>query len=229
MKKVAILQSNYIPWKGYFDIIATVDEFIIYDEMQFTRRDWRNRNKIKISHGTQWLSIPVKVKGKYNQKICETITDGDKWRKKHWHSLLHNYQQSPYFSEVATWLEPLYLGNYDENLSQINRSFIDAICKYLSIKTVISNSWDYDLVDGKTERIVSLCLQANATEYVTGPAAKGYLNESVFAEHGIKLTWFDYNGYSEYPQLWDGFTHNVTILDLLFNCGRDSIKMMKHV
>lgn len=229
MKKVAILQSNYIPWKGYFDMIAAVDEFILYDDMQYTRRDWRNRNQIKTPQGVQWLTIPVLVKGKYHQKIRETEIDGADYAIAHWKALGQNYRRAPYFMEIASWLEPLYLEQTFTHISQLNRSFIENICNYLSIKTVITSSWDYTLLNGKTERLADLCVQAGGTEYITGPAAKGYVDEKIFFDMGIKLTWFDYVGYPAYPQLWGEFTHGVTILDLLFNCGKDAPRYMRYV
>jgi hypothetical protein len=119
-KKVAILQSNYIPWKGYFDMIAAVDEFILFDDMQYTKRDWRNRNQIKTPHGVQWLTVPVLVKGKYHQKIRETEINGIEWAAAHWQALLQNYRRAPYFSEIATWLEPLYLCKSECNISQLS-------------------------------------------------------------------------------------------------------------
>ena len=194
MKKIAILQSNYIPWKGYFDMIASVDEFILYDDMQYTRRDWRNRNKIKTPQGVQWLTVPVKVKGKYHQKIKDTEIDGSDWASAHWNSLAQNYRRAPHFKEIADWLEPLYLAESYTHISQLNRRFIEAICDYLGIKTTISNSWDYSLHEGKTERLADLCAQAGGTEYISGPAAKGYIEDSVFMDRGIKLTWFYYDG-----------------------------------
>jgi WbqC-like protein family len=229
IKKIAILQSNYIPWKGYFDMIAAVDEFILYDDMQFTRRDWRNRNQIKTPQGVQWLTVPVQVKGKYDQKIKDTEIDGMEWALSHWKSLAQNYRRAPYFNEVAAIIEPLYLEQTYTHISQLNRRFIEAICSYLDIKTVIKNSWDYNLLDGKTERLADLCVQAGGSEYISGPAAKDYVVESVFEELDIKLTWFDYSGYSEYPQLWGEFTHGVSILDLLFNCGKDARSYMRHL
>lgn len=228
MKKVAIHQSNYIPWKGYFDLIAAVDEFILYDDMQYTRRDWRNRNKIKTPNGLQWLTMPVQVKGKYHQKIRETEINGSDWAGSHWKSLERNYRRAPYFDEIAVWLEPLYVKEFT-HLSPMNRRFIESVCEYLGITTVISNSWDYHLADGKTERLAELCVQVGANEYITGLSAKDYVDESVFSDRGIKLTWFDYSGYPEYPQLWGDFAHGVTILDLLFNCGRDAPEYMKLV
>lgn len=227
MKKVAIVQSNYIPWKGYFDMIAAVDEFILFDDMQYTKRDWRNRNQIKTPQGTQWLTVPVKVKGKYLQTIRETEIDDLSWAESHWRSMVLNYRRADHFGEIAKWLEPLYLGDQPRFLSQLNRKFLEAVCSYLAIDTHISDSWDYGLAEGKTERLASLCAQAGGGEYISGPAARDYLDVKVFEDMGIKLTWLDYEGYEPYPQQWGSFTHNVTILDLLFNCGRDAGRFMR--
>lgn len=229
MKKVAILQSNYIPWKGYFDLIASVDEFILYDDMQYTRRDWRNRNQIKTPQGVQWLTVPVLVKGKYHQKIRDTEIDGVDWAAAHWKALEQNYRRAPHFSDIAEWLKPLYLEETFTHLSRMNHHFIEAVCRYLGIQTAITHSWDYTMVDGKTERLADLCVQAGATEYISGPAAKDYVDETVFSNLGIRLTWFDYAGYPEYPQLWGDFSHGVTVLDLLFNCGKDAPRYMRYV
>ncbi len=228
-KKAAIVQSNYIPWKGYFDLIAAVDEFILYDDMQYTRRDWRNRNQIKTPQGIQWLTVPVKVKGKYYQTIRETEIDDVDWAKSHWKSLCQNYRRAKHFEAIAQELEPLYLQTEHSHLSQLNRTFIEWVCSKLGIKTKISNSWDYQLIDGKTERLADLCDQACANEYISGPAARGYIDETIFGERGIKLTWFDYTGYPEYPQLWGDFIHTVSIVDLLFNCGCEAPQYMRYV
>lgn len=228
MKRVAIVQSNYIPWKGYFDMIAAVDEFILYDDMQYTRRDWRNRNQIKTPQGLQWLTVPVRVKGKYHQTIRETEVDGDDWAQAHWKAIVQNYKRAPHFDQLQGLLEPIYLGERFTHLSDLNRRLIEVVSGYLGIRTRISNSWDYSLREGKTERLADLCRQAGATEYISGPAAKDYVVEQVFQDQGIELSWFHYQGYSEYPQLWGSFTHHVTVLDLLANCGQQSPSYMKH-
>ena len=229
MKKVAIIQSNYIPWKGYFDLISAVDEFIIYDEMQYTRRDWRNRNKIKTPQGTQWLTVPVITKGKYFQSIRDTEINGSEWAASHWKALELNYGRAPYFADISAWLKPLYFDMHHTLISDLNRLFITKICESLNINTLITCSWDYNLVDGRTERLANLCAQAGADEYISGPAAKSYIDVSIFSEMGIGLSWFEYNDYPIYPQLWGEFSHGVTILDLLFNCGKDSSLYMKYV
>ena len=219
-KSVAIIQSNYIPWKGYFDMIAAVDEFIIYDEVQYTRRDWRNRNQIKTPRGLEWLTIPVQVKGKYLQKISETEVVGNEWRDLHWKKIIENYRGASNFKKISEWLEPLYLDFESEKLSEINLVFIRYICEYLEINTKITNSNEYSLCDGKSERLANLCLQVGASEYISGPSANGYIDETAFKDVGVELIWFDYDSYPEYTQLHcDKFYHNVSIIDLLFNCG----------
>lgn len=210
-------------------MIAAVDEFILYDDMQYTRRDWRNRNLIKTPQGVQWLTIPVQIKGKYLQKIRETEVAGTDWAINHWKTLEQNYRRAPCFAEIASWLQPLYLDEKHHHLSQLNRRFIDAICQYMGIMTTITNSWDYTLKEGKTERLADLCRQAGGTEYISGPAARDYIEEQVFRELDIKLTWFDYNGYPAYPQLWGEFVHGVTVLDLLFNHGKEAHRYMRFV
>ncbi|MDH4121417.1 MAG: WbqC family protein [Deltaproteobacteria bacterium] len=227
MKTVAILQSNYIPWKGYFDLIAAVDEFILYDDMQFTKNDWRNRNKVKTPKGIEWVSIPVGQN--ISRRIRDVKLDNNRWQEKHWKTIESNYRRAQHFEEISQWLKPLYLNSNFIDLSTMNRQFIEAICRYLNIKTIIRNSWDYTITDGKSERVANLCAQAGGTEYISGPSAKDYLDENVFIKKNIKITWFDYSGYPTYPQLWGDFIHEVSIIDLLFNCGKESNRFMKYV
>src|SRR5437762_5057076 len=186
-KKVALVQSNYIPWKGYFDLINLADEFILFDSMQYTRRDWRNRNKIKSPQGEMWLTIPVEVKGKYLQKINETAISDPTWNRVHWKTVSHIYSRAPYFHLYRALFEDLYLGSNERLLSQINHKFIVAICELLGINTRISWSTDYRLLEGKTERIVDLCKQAGADEYISGPTANDYTDEELCRKDGIAL------------------------------------------
>jgi hypothetical protein len=226
-KKVAIVQSNYIPWKGYFDLINLVDEFILLDDVQYTRRDWRNRNQIKTKNGLMWLTIPVKVDGKIPQRICETVISDSGWNRNHWKSIIHHYTRAKYFRDYKEVLEELYLGSDEILLSHINHRFLKAICEILDIKTKLSWSMDYGLFDGKTERLVNLCKKAEATEYLSGPAAKAYLNEELFRQEGITVRYMDYSGYSEYNQLYPPFEHQVSILDLIVSEGPNAAKYMK--
>ncbi len=226
-KKAAILQSNYIPWKGYFDLIDQVDEFILYDDVQFTRRDWRNRNKIKTAHGPRWLTIPTRAKGRYHQKIKDVVACDSAWRRAHWRTIAHNYSRSPYFATYRPLFEELYLGSEERRLSHINHRFLIALCEILSISTRISRSMDYELVTGRTERLLDLCKQLGATEYVSGPAARAYLDEALFTQEGIRVRWMDYTGYPTYSQLHPPFEHHVSVIDLVFNEGEDAAKFIR--
>jgi hypothetical protein len=227
MKKVAISQSNYIPWKGYFDIINSVDEFVLYDDMQYTRRDWRNRNLIKTREGLQWLTIPVDVKGKYHQKINETKVSDPTWNRSHWTSIEHNYARAAHFRNYRDLLAELYLTTSSQYLSEINRRFLEGLCALLSIRTRFTWSSEYQMEDDRTARLVGICRQLAATHYYTGPAARAYMDESLFREAGIEIVYYDYSGYPEYRQLFPPFEHGVTILDLLFNEGSKASAFMK--
>lgn len=221
-KFVAIVQSNYIPWRGYFDLINSVDEFILYDDVQYTVRDWRNRNIIKTPQGPKWLTIPVAVKGKYHQKIKDTVISDPDWARKHWSTVVHSYSRAPFFPSYREVFENLYLGTDERTLSRINYDFLRAICAVLGINTPITWSMDYQLVGDKTERLANLCSQAGATSYLSGPAAKVYLEEGLFREKGISVSYIDYSGYLEYDQLYPPFEPKVSVIDLIFNQGPDA-------
>jgi len=221
--KVLITQSNYIPWKGYFDNIAQADVFVIYDDMQYTKRDWRNRNKVKSAGGLKWLSIPVEVKGKFLQKINETKVSDTSWNINHLNAIKNYYRTAPGFKENSDWLEALYMGCNSDWLSEINRHFIEGIMEYLGVKTELKDSREFELVEGKTEKLVSICEQLGAKQYLTGPAAKNYMTEDSFLEKGIEVLYSDYGGYKEYEQLYPPFEHGVTIIDVILHKSLDSM------
>tara|TARA_Y100001935_G_C17287344_1_gene501148 strand:- start:655 stop:1356 length:702 start_codon:yes stop_codon:yes gene_type:complete len=224
MKKVAILQSNYIPWKGYFDLIATVDEFILYDDVQYTKNDWRNRNKIITPNGIRWLTVPVKH-SKLSQKIKHTKVSDKKWNISHWSKLEANYSISCYYSDISFELRSVYENIDSPFLSDINTLFIKLICKYLNIDTKITKCSDYSYQrNGKIDSLISLLKEANATEYYTGPSARAYLMENAFINNNIVLNYMNYGPYPVYKQTNNNFVHSVTILDLLFNVGIKNAK-----
>lgn len=227
MKKVAIVQSSYIPWKGYFDLIRRVDEFILYDDVQYTRRDWRNRNRIKSPNGPLWLTIPVEVRGRYLQAIKDTKVSDRRWNERHWRSIHGSYARAPYYAAYRPQLEDLYLGCDSASLSEINFRFLSRFCALLSIETRLTWSMDYTTVDAETtERLVALCRQAGATEYLSGPSARAYIDPSRFEDAGIMLTFMDYDGYPEYGQLYPPFDHQVSIIDLLVHTGPAALAHM---
>jgi hypothetical protein len=226
-KSVLITQSNYIPWKGYFDALNLVDQVILYDEAQYTRRDWRNRNRIVTPHGVRWLTIPVSVKGKYHQSINETQVADPRWHVSHWGKIKQYYKDRDCFSEFETAIEKLYDVGDEPRLSKINERFILGLCEMLGIETEFSRCEEFSLSEGRNQRLIDLCTQVGATRYYSGPSAKGYLDESAFQKAGISVHWLDFTGYPEYPQATDKFDHHVSVVDLIFNVGREAPNFMK--
>lgn len=219
MGRVAVIQSNYMPWKGYFDIIHDVDLFVFYDCVQYTKNDWRSRNIIKSSTGLQWLSVPCGLD--ISRRICDVEIKNDKWAVKHWKTLLMNYSKAPYFKMYSSVLEALYLGKSWKLLSDFNHTAIKLIAtKLLNIDTEFRSSLDYDLKGVKTDRLIDLLRKTGAKTYVSGPSAVNYLDTKQFSENSIELVYKDYFGYPEYEQLYPPFEHGVSILDLLFNTGK---------
>ena len=223
-KRVAILQSSYIPWKGYFDMMRQVDEFILYDDVQFTRRDWRSRNKIKTPTGLKWLSIPVKQRENHQseaeaQLICEVEIADPSWVDKHWNAIKLSYSKAPFWSDFSESVRQMYEAVSSEKmLSQINYTFLVSISQILKINTEITWSMGYHAQGRKTDRLIDILVKTGATHYLSGPAAKSYIEDQKFADANIQLGWMSYH-YPEYPQLYPPFEHGVSVLDMIFNVG----------
>jgi len=221
MKSAVILQSNYIPWKGYFDLMHDADEFILYDDRQYTRQDWRNRNQVKGESGPQWLTIPVI--GRFGQRIDETAIADPGWAASHWARLAQLYRRAPYFRTYADRIEAMYRAAADESmLSLVNRLFLEGIGSLLGLTTHLRWSSEFLVSGGRTSALISLCKAIDARRYVSGPAARDYIEAEEFGRAGIDLSFKSYAGYPEYPQLHPPFVHGVTVLDLLFNVGPDA-------
>jgi WbqC-like protein family len=225
-RTVAVVQSNYIPWRGYFDLMRSVDEFIIFDSVQYTRRDWRNRNIIKTSQGPRWITIPVEAAGRYLQAIDETRVAGPAWAEQHIKSIELNYRKADAFSEVGPWLFTLLRElAHEPLLTRLNEKLLREIAQFLEIRSRLRR--DTDLLDRRdlagmdaSARLVALCKAAGADRYLSGPTAREYLDESPFRAANIEVAWMDYSGYPQYPQLWGPFDPHVSIVDLLLNVGR---------
>jgi hypothetical protein len=216
---VVILQSNYIPWKGYFDLIHDADLFVFLDDVQFTSRDWRTRNKIVTPAGTTWLTIPAGSDTK--RLICEVEVRDQGWKPKHRNLIEINYRKAPHFQRYAGLLDFLY-DNDETNLSAYNQRAIRYISSLLGIDTEFSDSRRYGAEGRKTERLIQILAKAGATRYISGPAAKDYIDEGLFAEAGIELIYKQYPEYPAYPQRGPEFDPYVSIVDLLFNTGSDA-------
>ncbi len=221
MKKIAILQSNYIPWKGVFDLINQVDKFVFFEDVQFTKRDWRTRNKIKTSNGELWLSVPVK-KAPRETKINEIqISQETNWQQQHLESIKHSYSKAPFFNKYYEILEAIYLKQTWHNLSDFNICTTKLLCEVLGIQTELYNSSDFNVSGEKEDRLIQICKKFNADFYLSGPSAKDYIVNDKFANEGIHLAYITYD-YPSYKQLHGDFNHFVSVLDVLFNCGDES-------
>jgi len=218
MYKAAILQSNYIPWKGYFDLIDKVDLFIFGDAVQYTHFDWRNRNRIKTPNGLQWLTVPVG--SNIDRRIFEVEIKDGSWQKKHWNMIKANYSKAPYFKQYSAFFEEIYLHGSWTNLSSLNQTLIRRISKeLLGSKTEFIDSREINGYGGKQDGIMEMLRTVGADYYLSGPLARNYISEEEFAKRNIELAYIDYGRYPEYPQFYPPFTHQVTILDLLFQVG----------
>jgi WbqC-like protein len=230
-RRVAIIQSSYIPWRGYFAIIARCDAFIFLDSVQFTRRDWRTRNRIKTPNGPLWLSIPVNQKGNYHAPIDAITVAEMAWTRQHLRSIETNYRRAPHFATLFPALEAAYAAVGAEiSLTAINRGLTSALCGLLGITTPLLR--DVELLEREklasldpTARLLELAAATDATVYLSGPAARSYLDEAAFAARGISVAWMDYGGLPEYPQLWGGFDPSLSIVDALLNLGAEGARM----
>jgi len=223
--KVGIIQSSFIPWRGYFDFIASVDMFIFFDDIQFTRRDWRTRNKIKTAQGVRWLSVPVKYRCR-NQLTCETeLDDTQNWRKDHINLWRAHYGKATYLDDALQLLCDMGQGE-DQTISQLNIRLIREICAFLDIHTPMMLSSELNVEGAKTGRLIKLLQAIGGKTYLSGPSADSYLEKDKFREAGIGLEYKSYD-YEPYPQLWGGFEGAVTMLDLIANCGPQSKALMR--
>ena len=225
MKRVAIVQSNYVPWRGYFDLISSVDEFILLDDVQYTKQDWRNRNRIKTENGVVWLTIPVH--GGLHKRIDQVEIANPGWASRHLATLTHAYRSAPGLERCLPWLTELYMEADSSMLSEVNRAFLERICAELGVTTPLISSSRYAVSGTKSRRLLDLCLAAGADEYLSGPAARSYLDEGLFERGGVSVRWFEYPEYPAYPQLYPPFEPRLSILDLLLNVGAESPRHLR--
>jgi hypothetical protein len=225
--RAAILQSCYIPWKGYFDIIAMVDVFVVYDDVKYSKNHWHNRNLIKTQHGLKWLTVPVsrahdRIDSIDNMRIARPFAH------KHWRSIAQSYAKAPFFRKYSEQLEHCFtIAGSLENLSAVNVLFLRVLCEKLGIRTRIISSRDLKARGSPTERLVNICREIGANIYLSGPSAKAYIDEGVFAKSAVGLEWMDYSSYARYSQLHGPFAHGVTILDLILNEGPEAWTFLK--
>lgn len=216
--RVAILQPNYIPWRGYFDFFKLCDTFVFYDDVQYTKNDWRNRNLIKTPDGVQWMSIPVNDVGRMSKGLLirDVTMHQNEWQTRHLNLVDANYRDAPYYGEIRQMLAEAY-AEERESLHRLCKALIAKVNDYLGIKTRMLSSSDLGFQDlAPTDRLVAICRHLGATEYLSGDAARDYLEVEKFGD--IRVLWHRYHERA-YPQLWGDFVSRVSIVDTLMNCG----------
>jgi hypothetical protein len=219
-----MIQSNYIPWRGYFDFVDDCDLFVYYDDVRYTHRDWRNRNRIKTDQGPMWLSVPVL----HDQRTLiqdARIDYSTRWWDKHIRSLTLAYKKAPHFGRYAEGFFQI-LQARPATISELNVRACGWIMSQLGIRTRTCMSREFGIVGDKAERPLRIAQHLAATSYLSGPTAKPYTDPQKFRAAGIGLEFKIYD-YPEYPQLHGAFEPNVTVLDLLFNCGPDARRFLK--
>ncbi len=225
--RVAIMQPSYLPWIGYFGLMRSVDLFILLDSVQFARRSWQQRNQIKTATGPLWLTVPVLSKGKRDQLITEVEIDRSRdFPSSHLKALEMNYRRSPNFEAYEQDLLPL-LGADNRYLAELTIGMILRIRDILGIATPMRRASEFEQSGTKAELLASLCERVGASEYVSPPGSKDYLDESdAFARCGIPLRYFRFT-HLEYPQRFGDFVPHMSVVDLLFNCGADSLSVIE--
>ncbi len=222
--RVGIIQSNFLPWRGYFDFIGSVDLFILHDDLQYTKGDWRNRNRVKTPRGAEWITVPVHYRSMH-QLIDETPIDYSAgWQQRMLNRIRASYARAPYFDLYFPELGAL-LAEPAQTISELNLRLIRWVCAHLGIRTPIVLSRQYDPVGAKTERLIGILKRAGASIYLSGPAARSYLVPETFEAEGIRLEYKTYD-YTEYEQLYPPYDPYVSVIDLMFMTGEKSASFL---
>ncbi|MFQ5482813.1 MAG: WbqC family protein [Nitrospinaceae bacterium] len=224
--RIAILQPSFFPWLGYFDQMARVDRFVYLDDVQYTRRDWRNRNKIRTAQGWMWLTVPVVSRGHFGQALKETRIDNSvAWKGKHLKALLHNYRRTPYFDLHFPGLESIYNKEWFF-LLDLCLETLTFLRRALGITTLTCLGSSFQVQSAKQDKILQLCRSLEADRYLSGDVAENYLDVATFNKNGINVEFQNYH-HPEYPQAYPGFAPYLSVVDLLFNQGCRSLDTLR--
>jgi len=223
---VAIHQPNFLPWLGYFYKISQCDVFVLLDNVQYTKNSFINRNRIKTPQGELWLTVPVKIKGRFGQLIKDVeIDNGPNWRTKHMKTLEMNYRRVKFFDQVFQKVRAAYYANDWGNLSQFNTRLLECVLSLLKLEVQLVRASELDVEGASTKLLINICKVLSADTYLSGFGGVKYQEEELFKEAGIALRYYGFD-HSVYPQLWGEFIPNLSIIDLLFNCGLESLNII---
>lgn len=225
---LAVLQPSYLPWLGYFDQMCRVDVFVLYDDVQFDKHGWRNRNRIKTPDGPLWLTVPVLHSGQSRPRINEVCLDRRApWCRKHLSSLRQYYARAPHARDILPALEDVLTRDW-ERLVDLNRAVITLMAAWLGVKTAVVTASELGIGGERTARLVAICRHFGARRYLSGDSARNYLDLEMFAEAGIEVEWQEFR-HPVYPQLHGPFVSHLSAMDLILNCGPDSPAILSGV
>ncbi len=228
--KAAVLQPTYLPWMGYFEMIDSADIYIVCDHVQFSKISWQQRNKIKTSNGVTWLTIPVQSSSQ-DARICDIKISYNRRDplERHWKTISFVYKKAPYFNKYKSFFETIFHKKY-VLLRDLNVEIIKGICNILGIKKRIIFSSEMDLNDqdlGKTEKIINLCKRAGVTHLLEAKGGEAFIDLSLSQNEGVLITFQDFE-HPRYSQLWGEFIPYLSVIDLLFNEGDNSLSIIRN-
>lgn len=225
MTTVVILQPGYLPWLGFFNQLMRSDVFVYYDDVQFDKHGWRNRNRIKSPNGPHWLTVPVLNKGKFGQTNLEVEIDNRQpWGRKQVGTIKQFYAKAPYLNMYLPKLEELLCSGWD-NLVELDLAVVDLLCEWLQVRRKMARSSELDILGTKSERLLRICQHFGATNYISGDSAMDYLDTDLFAANGVSVKWQKFN-HPVYPQLHGEFIPYLSVLDLLLNVGEKGSELL---
>jgi hypothetical protein len=221
------MQPTYLPWTGYFALMDEVDRFVFLDDVQFDHRSWQHRNRIRAGDSFQWLTVPVLVKGRRDQRIDEVEIDGTRpWQRKHLQAIVHGYARAPWLSEHRPWLEQIY-ENPPARLRDLNRRIIEVFAHRLGIRTPTCYSSELDVGGSRVEHLIGICRALDASEYLSPLGSSEYIeDDNRFPGAGIELRYQHYE-HPVYRQGFEGFISHLSALDLLLNEGPASRDVLR--
>jgi len=224
--RIAILQPGYLPWLGFFEQMYMSDVFVIYDDVQYDKQGWRNRNRIKTGNGVQWVTVPVNFKLRECPLVNEvTIDNRINWRKKHFLSIKQSYSKAPFYKEYINIVEEAYSREW-QYLIDIDLYLIKKLanCLGMNNKKIVRSS-SLDVRGERIERLITICKIFKADTFYEGSAGRNYIDEKRFEEYGIKVEFQDYE-HPVYNQLHGDFVPYLSVIDLLFNLGPESLSII---
>ncbi len=223
--KVAILQPSYLPWLGYFEQMSFVDTFIYLDDVQYTKNDWRNRNRIKTRRGSTWLTVPVR-KTPTATLIFETEIDNTAdWQRSHLNLLRENYRKAQFFDDLYPLLE-IRLNEGHRRLAELTIALSNDIARYIGLttRTILSSSLGMSKSD-KNEKLISLCKITGADILYDGKSSENFIDRELFSKEGIEVVFQNYR-HPEYRQFHPPFLSHLSVIDLLFHYGPNSLQII---